>query len=108
MQAAGRFPLSSLYRNNKLISDYLAGNEQTLALAAFNPDAGGIEQAISSRTQSTEAREWLSKGLREQYRQLGLEEYISAKADLLKLHNTYTVTAAHQPNLMTGPCQNVS
>ncbi|RYZ17611.1 MAG: bacillithiol biosynthesis cysteine-adding enzyme BshC, partial [Sphingobacteriales bacterium] len=82
--------------------DYLAGNEQLRAFAAFSPDDDGLDQAIVQRKQFPVDRKVLTDVLQKQYSNYSLRKEVSDNIALLADENTFTVCTAHQPNLMTG------
>jgi len=87
---------------SKLNIDYLAGKESLQAFYQFSPDDKGLQEAISSRKQFPVNRKVLVDVLREQYKDLEISDSVKTNIDALLQENTFTITTAHQPNLMTG------
>ncbi len=87
---------------SKLSSDYADRPDVLKPFYRFTPDAAGIGQAISERKFSRENREILVDTLIQQYNHVEKTEKVEANIRLLADENTFTVTTAHQPNLLTG------
>jgi bacillithiol biosynthesis cysteine-adding enzyme BshC len=68
----------------------------------YPPTLQGIQQAIEARKQFATPRQLLVEQLRLQYGKLATGK-VKQNLDLLLKENCFTVTTAHQPNLLTGP-----
>jgi bacillithiol biosynthesis cysteine-adding enzyme BshC len=86
-----------------LIKDYLKGDPQLDAFIAQQPTVEGIAKAIAIRKKQPVDRLALQNYLADQYAELPKQEAVIQHIALLKLDTTFTVCAAHQPNLFTGP-----
>ena len=87
----------------KLITDYIIGNEAVKPFYRHNVNLEGVKEAIQSRNYFTGFREELTNVLKEQYQNVSVNNFVSNNIELLKKENTYTITTAHQPNILTGP-----
>jgi len=87
---------------SKLVTDYLAGSVNVNEFYSFSPDAEGIDKAIASRSLHVTDRILLVQALTAQYKGRATTALVTDNIQSLLDNNTYTVTTAHQPNLMTG------
>lgn len=85
-----------------LVNDYLERKEALSAFYTFAPDREGIRDAISKRTQYPVNRPALLAVLNRQYSGLPVIAKVQDNIAALGSDKTFTVTTAHQPNLMTG------
>ncbi|HTN16561.1 MAG TPA: bacillithiol biosynthesis cysteine-adding enzyme BshC [Chitinophagaceae bacterium] len=85
-----------------LVSDYLERKASLSAFYTFAPDQDGIRDAIKRRAQYPVNRPSLLAVLNKQYSSLPLIEKVQDNIAALGSDNTFTVTTAHQPNLLTG------
>jgi bacillithiol synthase len=86
-----------------IITDYLA---QAPALTSFyqHPvDMQGMAAAIEAREKFVTRRSVLVEVLQEQYQSLPPSAEVQANIQSILSEDTFTVTTAHQPNLLTGP-----
>ncbi len=88
-------------RFSRLVTDYTEGRVSN-AFFAFSPGSEGVQQAITSRETFPVNRQLLVNVLNAQYSGLEQSEKLAANIVLLAEGTTFTVTTAHQPNLMTG------
>jgi len=88
---------------SRLVQDYLKGNEQLNGLYRFSPDIAGIRKAIEARQSFSTDRETLVTVLKAQYRHLEQSTRLQQQFEALLQPGTYTITTAHQPNILTGP-----
>ncbi len=87
---------------SRLVLDYLSGNELVKPFYKYSPTHQGIQEAISSRSQFPVNRTVLVDTLKKQYAAIPVSEATAINLNLLENENTFTVTTAHQPNLLTG------
>ncbi len=87
---------------SKLVTDFLAGNENLDEFYSYTPDVNGIEEAINERSAHYTNREQLVQALTAQYHGQPTTALVIDNIQSLLNKDTYTVTTAHQPNLMTG------
>lgn len=87
---------------SKLNTDYLSGMDSLNSFYRFSPDDEGLDRAIAARKQFPVDRKVLTAVLRKQYQNYALHEAVRNNIDALASDNTFTITTAHQPNLMTG------
>ena len=69
----------------------------------YTVDIQFFEKIISDKSQSDIDRNLLVSVLKKQYKGLNTEGVILTNIDALLDRNTFTVTTAHQPSLLTGP-----
>lgn len=87
---------------SQLIEDYLNGNDNLNKFLAFTPNDQGLADAIAARKNFTVNREVLYNTISQQYENLPKHDIVLQNIEALKAENTFTVTSAHQPNLLTG------
>jgi bacillithiol synthase len=107
MSLTSEIPLRSIPGFNKMVSEYLIGNEalRHLYRYEFNIDAFG--QVIADKSKDNTDRELLVSVLKRQYDGISMSGLTAANIELLLSPNTYTVTAAHQPCVLLGPAFNI-
>lgn len=88
-------------RFSKLVDDYTEGRLDS-NFYAFSPVRKGIAGAIAERARFPVNRNVLTEVLHRQYEGVETSEILKANLSSLASENTFTVTTAHQPNLMTG------
>lgn len=86
-----------------LIKAYLNQENSIMNIADFKVDISDIELVIKDRTENFKHRAVLNSVLKKQYEQLPQTPQVQHHLELLKLANSFTITTAHQPNLLTGP-----
>jgi bacillithiol biosynthesis cysteine-adding enzyme BshC len=99
---ATRLPYRQTNAFTKLSLDYI---DQAISLKPFfhnPPSLAGIQRSIEARKNFPTNRDVLVSALKTQYGDL-LKGRVSANIDSLLLPETFTVTTAHQPNILTGP-----
>lgn len=95
-------PYSQTGYFSKLATEYLAQDAAIQPFFNFSPDVAGINKAIEERAAFPTDRELLVSALNRQYEGLLASPLVQKNiASLINL-NTYTITTAHQPNLLTG------
>ncbi len=87
---------------SRLVTDYLEGNANLNEFYSYTPDAEGIEKAINARSFHSTDRVLLVKVLTAQYDGRATTSTVLDNIQSLLSNTTYTITTAHQPNLMTG------
>ena len=102
MKLHQKIPLLDLAILNPLISNYLKSPQILKQLYAFEPSLAGVEAAMQGKLNFAN-RKLLHEGLNKQYFGLRLSEKTKNNLSLLQEANTYTVCAAHQLCLFTGP-----
>jgi bacillithiol biosynthesis cysteine-adding enzyme BshC len=85
-----------------LASDYTSEHHLLSKFYQFTPDAEGIDKAIGDRQKFPVSRPLLVESITRQYGDLDTTEAVNQNIQLLLSNDTFTVTTAHQPNLMTG------
>ncbi|HRH60849.1 MAG TPA: bacillithiol biosynthesis BshC, partial [Chitinophagaceae bacterium] len=88
---------------SKLITDYLDGNATVHSFAQHPFTLEGIHNAIQQRQAYKQDRQLLVNELTKQYEKLAVAEAVSKNIQLLANENTFSVTTAHQPNILGGP-----
>jgi bacillithiol biosynthesis cysteine-adding enzyme BshC len=86
-----------------VILDYIDRKESLLPLIQSFPSIERIKAAIAQRKSTYTHREGLVAYLRDQYRTMPPSEIVWHSINRLAETNTFTITTAHQPNLLTGP-----
>ncbi len=87
---------------SRLVTDYLHGIANIKPFYNYDWTFEGLNKAIADRANYPVNRVVLTDALRRQYAGLEMHPKVEASLALLALDNTYTVCAAHQPNLLTG------
>ena len=99
---ATRLPYRQTSAFTKLSLDYI---DQAAALKPFHlypPTLNGIQQSIEARKKFPTNRKVLVAELKKQYGDL-LQGKIATSIAALLSPDTFTITTAHQPNILTGP-----
>lgn len=99
---ATSLPYPATHSFSNLVYDYLSGDTRLADFYAFSADINGIEKAIAARREIPIDRQTLVSVLQQQYRHLPFSEQSNAQIQSLLSPQTFTVTTAHQPNLLTG------
>lgn len=86
-----------------LVKDYLAGDEKVKGLYTYYPEIASFKQIIADKQKDNTNRDLLVSVLRAQYAELANHDFVSNNITSLLSDNTFTITAAHQPILFTGP-----
>ncbi len=73
------------------------------AFYTYKPSLETFEQVIKDKKQDNTDREFLSKVLSNQYDKVETTKQVLDNIRSLKDRNTFTVTTAHQPSVLTGP-----
>lgn len=87
---------------SQLIADYESGSEHLRDFYVYTPDDKGIADAVTKRSHYHINRKLLVETLLRQYEGLETDEPVKANIASLADEHTFTVTTAHQPNLLTG------
>ncbi len=87
----------------EIMLDYIDQKESLMPLIQSFPSLENIKAAIVQRKQTATHRKALVSYLQDQYRNVSASEKVSATIERLTEENTFTITTAHQPNLLTGP-----
>ncbi|MBU6158070.1 MAG: bacillithiol biosynthesis cysteine-adding enzyme BshC [Bacteroidetes bacterium] len=88
---------------SQLILNYLDRHPDLRPFFSHTPDVEGVRNAILVRQQTTFDRQQLVAQLQQQYKDIAPAAEVVAAINLLGKQNTFTITTAHQPNLLTGP-----
>lgn len=95
-------PYAATNSFSQLVTDYLGAHPSLKQFYTFTPNKDGIEQAIESKSKMITDRQRLVSSLQSQYQDLNTTSLVQANIKSLLRQNTFTITTAHQPNLMTG------
>jgi bacillithiol biosynthesis cysteine-adding enzyme BshC len=87
---------------SRLVNDYTSRNPGLEPFYEYTPDVVGIARAISERRAFPVDRQRLVTALSLQYSGVAAPPAVLDNIQLLLEETTYTVTTAHQPNLLTG------
>ncbi|MBS1612765.1 MAG: bacillithiol biosynthesis cysteine-adding enzyme BshC [Bacteroidetes bacterium] len=90
-----------------LVKDYLSRDEKVKQLHSYYPELDNFKHAIADKQTNTINREALVAALRKQYEKLHASDFVNEHIAALLSPNTFTITAAHQPVLFTGPLFNI-
>ena len=85
-----------------LVLDYLEADKSLAPFYNHPATLEGIKNTIEERKGFKTDRKLLVEQLKFQYRNLTLNSLQLSYLDKLLLENTFTITAAHQPNIFTG------
>ena len=96
-------PIANLPFLSKLIKDYLLSNEQLKNFIPYPPTFESIPEVMKQRQLKPIQRQVLVEALTEQYQLVTIQHNILKNIELLAQDTTFTVTTAHQPNILTGP-----
>ncbi len=88
---------------SKLVTDYISGNEILQPFYQHSFSLDGIKAAIEQRKQFPTNRKLLADALTQQYAAVAPADKVKANIEKLLSENTFTITTAHQPNILTGP-----
>src|SRR5262245_22945794 len=97
-----RFPYRQAGVFSKIVTDYIDRADALTPFYAYAPTPSGIRQAIEGRKDLKTNRDVLVAELKKQYGDL-LKGKVADNINALTSPNTFTVTTAHQPNILTGP-----
>lgn len=88
---------------SSLVTDYLQAAPALQPLYLHRPDLKGMAEAVEARKQFPTNRQLLVQVLKDQYKDVSVDDRVATNIDNLLQENTFTVTTAHQPNIFTGP-----
>ncbi|RYY41247.1 MAG: bacillithiol biosynthesis cysteine-adding enzyme BshC [Chitinophagaceae bacterium] len=88
---------------SRIVVDYLADAQALRPFYQHRPDLAGISEAIAERRSAPQHRTVLVEALQRQYRAVDAHEAVRRNIEALAHPDTFTVTTAHQPNLLGGP-----
>src|SRR5690606_12896078 len=90
---------------SKLICDYLAEDENLKQFYNRFPNLENFKHQLIEKQKNfaDENRHLLAKRIMFQYGDNSISQHTLSNIDLLREHNTFTVTTGHQLNLFTGP-----
>ncbi len=95
--------LKNLDYLSPIIKAFLNHDEAIMKFTDYNTDLSQMSDLIKQKTNSYQYRTVLNEVLKTQYQQLPMYPEVQQNLDLLYQQNTFTITAAHQPNLLMGP-----
>ncbi len=98
-----RLPFSDLPMLAKTDRIYAEQNPILRNFYKYNVDLQSFAEVIADKSTETIDRETLVATLKRQYAPLETDLKVSEKIVALADSNTFTVTTAHQPSLLTGP-----
>lgn len=98
-----RLSISDLPIVSSLVKDYLKGKLEDTPLMAAAPKLSHFKDIIAKKQMDSASRSMLVDALKEQYASRHLSSKVTKNIDLLQEETCYTVTAAHQLCLFTGP-----
>jgi len=86
-----------------IVNCYLQRDPRLDPFYQFTPDWQGLEKAMTERKSFPVDRQLLTEVLNEQYQTCTPINAVQQNIAKLSQEHTFTVTTAHQPNLLTGP-----
>lgn len=87
---------------SNIVTSYTNGDGQLKSFYKHDPSLDGISRAIAERIKLSTDRELLVRELNEQYKDLPPGDPVKANISALAHDNTFVVTTAHQPAILTG------
>lgn len=99
---ANRLPYRQTNAFTRFAVDYIDQSEALKPFFAYSPTLQGILRSIEVRQKLPTNRKILVEVLKKQYGGL-LDGKTSEHVEALLAENTFTITTAHQPALLTGP-----
>jgi bacillithiol biosynthesis cysteine-adding enzyme BshC len=96
-------PYNATASFGKILVDYIAQHEQLQTFYNNAATIEGIKKQITEKKQQTLPRAVLYEVLTAQYASVANHKAVNANLDKLLHSNTFTITTAHQPNLLSGP-----
>ncbi|RYY88045.1 MAG: bacillithiol biosynthesis cysteine-adding enzyme BshC [Chitinophagaceae bacterium] len=103
MFSADTLAYEATHSFSKIVTDYLAGADTLRPFYEHRPNLAGIKAAIRARRAAPQHREILVDALRRQYNGKDDASAVQENIAALASPDTFTVTTAHQPNLLGGP-----
>lgn len=101
---ASTVSLEHTNRFNRLILDYVNGDEKLHQFYAFKHEIEQYPKQIAVRKQLPIHRDLLADSLLNQYKTIGgAKDSVLKNIESLRNENTFTVTTGHQLNIFTGP-----
>lgn len=88
---------------SKMVADYVSADNALKPFYNHPASPDGINAAIEERKNFNTDRQLLIKVLTQQYKDISLSAKQQSNLQLLGNNNTFTITTAHQPNILTGP-----
>ena len=88
---------------SKIVTDYIAGSELLKPFYQYAVSIDGIKKTIEERKKYPTNRKALVEILQQQYTGFVLTEKQQFNMQQLNNDNCFTITTAHQPNILTGP-----
>ena len=99
-----RISLEHTGRFNRLILDYIKGDEKLKDFYSLAHTVENYRKQIEKRAQFPVDRELLADSLLNQYRSIGgANGSVLTNIESLRKNNAFTVTTGHQLNIFTGP-----
>lgn len=86
----------------KIVMDYIDQHESLKSFYTYPLTLNGIQRSIEARKEFSTNREIVVQELKKQYGDLS-QGKVEKNIDALLSQDTFTVTTAHQPNILTGP-----
>ena len=100
---ASKIPYRQTGYFNKIVVDYIDQSPSLKEFLTYPPTLGGIKKAIEERKDFKYNRKVLVEELKKQYSGLPVNEKVNKNIEALLSSKTFTITAAHQTNIFTGP-----
>src|SRR5690606_33111171 len=82
---------------------YSSGNHRLKDFYQFTPAIENLNEAVEKRKEFPVDRDLLVQVFRQQYQRFCKDETVFDRIERLKSPDTFTITTAHQPTLLTGP-----
>lgn len=98
-----KVPYSKVPQLSKRDISYISEDSNLRPFYKYAPRLESFEQVIEDKSKASFERSTLVSVLKNQYKNLDLNNKVGENIDLLSQKNTFTVITAHQPSLFTGP-----
>jgi bacillithiol biosynthesis cysteine-adding enzyme BshC len=98
-----RLPYRETRAFTRIVTDYIDQAEALKPFFAGPPTISGIQNTIEKRKQFDTNRQLLVDVLKDQYKSVPVNDKVQEGINSLLSPDTFTITTAHQPNILTGP-----
>lgn len=98
-----KVPYSKVPQLSKRDISYISEDSNLRPFYKYAPRLESFKQVIEDKSKASFERATLVSVLKNQYKNLDLNNKVGKNIDLLSQKNTFTVITAHQPSLFTGP-----
>ncbi|MBI1343392.1 MAG: bacillithiol biosynthesis cysteine-adding enzyme BshC [Terrimonas sp.] len=100
---AQRIPYRQTQKFTPIVLDYIDQMDSLRPFYGYPPSRQGVQKAVEQKKQVPVNRTLLVEQLQLQYQDITTSEKVKENIRKLADPNTFTITTAHQPNILTGP-----